>query len=1055
MTRSSLARIPVFIAGSLLLFSLIFFAVSKPAAQTSSPLSQPETSSALSFTASLTGTWATNPYTSSSFAVVRAYFDNPQMVADLAAWMEPWEVDYEKGYVVIGITPVEYDLLQQAGFTIEFDPVRTDYYTQIRTDPVGYAPTYDTIPGFACYRTVEGTFNTAADIVSAYPTLASIVDAGDSWEKVTAGGLPGYDMQVLVLTNEAIPGPKPKLFITSAIHAREYATAELVTRFAEYLVTNYNVDADATWILDNHEIHLMLQTNPDGRKQAETGLSWRKNTNQNYCGSTSTNRGADLNRNFEFQWGCCGGSSGAQCDETYRGPSAGSEPETQAVQNYMQAIFPDQRGPGLNDPAPTDATGIYLDIHSFSELVLWPWGFTSNTPPNSTALQTLGRKFAYFNGYEPEQAIGLYPTDGTTDDFIYGDLGVAGYTFEIGTDFFQDCGFFEGTIIPENIPALIYAAKAPRTPYMSPAGPDSLNVTVSEGVVSAGTPVILTATANDTRYNNQNGTEPTQNIAAAEYYVDVPYWGNSPTPHAMSASDGNFNATVEGVTATIDTTGWSDGRHIIYVRSKDLNNNWGVISAKFIYIIDPDVSPVIQGEVRAADTGLPLEATVAAGALTQVNTNPSTGFYQMQVISDTYDLTASPASSTYAPFTIQDLTAQNYQTVEQDFLLYPYCSAFSDNVEGGNIGWTAQSPWAITTENSHSPTHSWTDSPGGNYSNNRNVTLTSPVIDLSGTQGVTLNFWQLCDTEEGYDFCTVEVSTNGSTWTSVASYSGPHTAWEYISLPVPQLDNQATARIRFHFTSDVSLTDDGWHVDDIELVSAGPECVTVVAPLASYESSSPDLLGETTVFTNTSFGTDLTYAWDFGDGNTSTDANPVHQYAALGVYTATLTASNSLGSDSFTTQVYVVDTFNAVLSGAVSLQGRADASGAVITLWSGGNPVYSTTTDATGVYTFTVPTGTFDLTIEMPQYLDAAQTSLNLPAGSSTTLDTVTLLAGDVNDSDKINIMDLALIGSHYGLNAGDPEWDPRADVNNDGTVNLQDLVLAAGNFQHTSPVSW
>ena len=45
----------------------------------------------------------------------------------------------------------------------------------------------------------------------------------------------------------------------------------MATRFAEYLVNNYGADADATWILDHHEIHLMLQMNPDGRKKAETG----------------------------------------------------------------------------------------------------------------------------------------------------------------------------------------------------------------------------------------------------------------------------------------------------------------------------------------------------------------------------------------------------------------------------------------------------------------------------------------------------------------------------------------------------------------------------------------------------------------------------------------------------------------------------------------------------------------------------------------------------------------------------------------------------------------
>jgi hypothetical protein len=175
-----------------------------------------------------------------------------------------------------------------------------------------------------------------------------------------------------------------------------------------------------------------LHTNPDGRKHAETGLWWRKNTNENYCGATSENRGADLNRNFEFEWSCCGGSSGSECDETYRGATAASEPEVQALQSYLRAIFPDQKPSTPSTPAPADATGVYLDVHSAAGLVLWPWGYTYSVAPNGTALQTLGRKSAYFNGYTPQQSIDLYITDGTTDDFAYGDLGVAAYCWELG-----------------------------------------------------------------------------------------------------------------------------------------------------------------------------------------------------------------------------------------------------------------------------------------------------------------------------------------------------------------------------------------------------------------------------------------------------------------------------------------------------------------------------------------------------------------------------------------------------------------------------------------------
>jgi len=430
------------------------------------------------------------------------------------------------------------------------------------------------------------------------------------------GQADGYDMMVLKLTNTAIPGDKPKLFATASIHAREYTPAELATRFAEYLVNNYGVDADATWILDHHEVHLMLHTNPDGRKEAESGLSWRKNTNENYCGVTSTNRGADLNRNFSFYWNYCSGcSSGVPCDATYRGPGAGSEPETQAVQNYLLSIFPDQRADSLSSPAPADATGVYIDLHSYSQLVLWPWGMTATDAPNGPALQTLGRKFAYFNSYTPQQSYELYGTDGSTDDFAYGNLGVAAYCFELGTAFFEDCSTFESTIYPANLSALIYAAKVARTPYLTPLGPDALSLAVTPTSVANGDPAILTATINDTRYRSGTG-EPTQAIAAAEYYVDTPPWQAEAVAYTMTASDGSFNSTTEGVTASVDTVGLIEGQHILFVRGQDAAGNWGAFSASFL-----DVTPCVAPEsvtnltiTRLDSTRVEVEWSAAAGA---------------------------------------------------------------------------------------------------------------------------------------------------------------------------------------------------------------------------------------------------------------------------------------------------------------------------------------------------------------------------------------------------------------------------------------------------------
>ena len=479
--------------------------------------------------------------------------------------------------------------------------------------------TIQSIPNYACYETVEETYAAAEAFVAARPALATWIDIGDSWEKTQGAG--GHDLRVLKLTNSAVGGAKPKLFVNSAIHAREYTTAPLVLEFARWLVNGHGTVADATWILDHHEVHLMLHTNPDGRKKAETGLSWRKNTNNAHCANTNT-RGVDLNRNFTSTWNSTAGqgSSGDACNLTYRGPSAGSEPEVQALQAYVRGLWPDRRGPAQGDAAPSDTSGIHLDMHSYSQLVLWPWGTTATPAPNGTALQTLGRRFAWFNGYTPQQSIGLYPTDGTSDAVSYGELGVAAFTIELGTAFFESCTTYTNTIKPNNLPALIYAAKVVRTPYLTPAGPDvtalALGSDASGAGVLAGTAVTLAASATDTRFNNSNGTEATQAIAGAEYTVDVPPWDAAATPVALGASDGGFNASTEGVAGTVATAGLAVGRHIVYVRARDASGAWGPVTAAFVNIVG--TPPPLNATFTTGCTNLAcnFNASGSSGAIT-------------------------------------------------------------------------------------------------------------------------------------------------------------------------------------------------------------------------------------------------------------------------------------------------------------------------------------------------------------------------------------------------------------------------------------------------------
>jgi len=491
------------------------------------------------------------------------------------------ESNWKQGFLVLELDGHEIAALHGFGFRVtpaaDLVERRNRFLDQVDAGGNGV----QSIPGFACYETVEETFAAAEGITTAKPQLASWIDVGDSWAKTR--GLGGYDIKVLKLTNSAVGGTKPKLFINAAIHAREYTTAPLVLSFARWLTDGYGTNADATWILDHHEVHLLLQTNPDGRKKAEAGLSWRKNTNTDYCSGNSI--GADLNRNFTFQWNSTGGagSSGNQCSETYRGPSPSSEPETQAVEAYIRSLWPDRRGPALSDAAPADTSGIHLDIHSYSELVLWPWGATASPAPNGTALQTLGRRFAWFNGYTPTQSIGLYPTDGTTEGPSYGELGVAAYTFELGTSFFQSCSTYSNTIQPDNLPALVYAAKVVRTPYLTPAGPDTLNV-VLPASVAAGTAATLTAQVTDTRFNQSNGSEGVQAITGANAYIGTPPWAPGAVAIPLSAVDGSFNSTTENVTGSLPTAGLADGKHLVYVVGTDAAGATGPVSAGFLTI---------------------------------------------------------------------------------------------------------------------------------------------------------------------------------------------------------------------------------------------------------------------------------------------------------------------------------------------------------------------------------------------------------------------------------------------------------------------------------------
>ncbi|WP_372627936.1 M14 family zinc carboxypeptidase, partial [Arsukibacterium sp.] len=437
--------------------------------------------------------------------------------------------------------------------------------------------------------TVEGTYQQAAQLADDYPELAQWFSIGSSWQHTQGEG--GYPLMVLRLgQRETVAEPadkRPVLFIQSAMHAREYVTAELNLQFARQLLQNYQQQADANWLLNFTEIHLLFQMNPDGRKYAEQGQLWRKSANLTHCPQDEP--GVDLNRNFSYSWNISSkGSSGEACSTVYRGPQAGSEPETQAVERYIRQLYANRRGSSFQDPAPAETMGLHLDLHSAGELVLWPWGHTTEPAPNASQLQTLGRKLAWFNNYYPSQSIGLYPTDGTSDSISYGELGVAAITLELGTSFFQGCGFFTNSLLPANLPLLQYAAKVSKAPYQLPAGPDiaGLNANgTSHAYIQAGDIVALNFNADDQRFNQSNGSEPSQAVVSARIFQHAPPWHSASTELATAdIISSNSSGSIATMQAQLQTSDWPVGQQLLYVQAEDSAGNLGAVSAVFVTV---------------------------------------------------------------------------------------------------------------------------------------------------------------------------------------------------------------------------------------------------------------------------------------------------------------------------------------------------------------------------------------------------------------------------------------------------------------------------------------
>jgi len=223
---------------------------------------------------------------------------------------------------------------------------------------------------------------------------------------------------------------KPIIFVDSLIHAREWVTGATTMYLAQYLIDQYNANnATVRTLLTNYLFYIVPVVNPDGYEYTHTNERlWRKTRASN---SGSTCVGTDPNRNWQYQWNPSLGGSTNPCSEIYSGASAANQPETKALQDYLYANRARIR--------------VYIAVHSYSQLLLWAYGYTSANSPSHSVLSARGTTAiaALTPFYNTRYTLGtitntLYAAAGNAVDYAFVTCGITlSYTIEL-----RDTGSF-------------------------------------------------------------------------------------------------------------------------------------------------------------------------------------------------------------------------------------------------------------------------------------------------------------------------------------------------------------------------------------------------------------------------------------------------------------------------------------------------------------------------------------------------------------------------------------------------------------------------------------
>jgi carboxypeptidase T len=375
-------------------------------------------------------------YSQTNYQKVRVYYNSKAELYDIIQKGEIDHFNHKEGvYIETNVPENKAQSIKKSGYTVNViqNDLQSYYEKSLKEEEKNATPScsasinpvnYNTgsMGGYLTYNEMLAELD---EMKKLYPNLITT--------KAPIGDFLTFENRTIqfvkISDNPEKDETERRALYTSVHHAREPGSMQQLIYFMWYLLENYATNSEIKGLIDNTEIFFVPIVNPDGyihnqKTNPNGGGLWRKNRRKHSDG----NYGVDNNRNYSYKWGTTGVSTTDTSDDTYCGSAPVSEPENKAIQWFCEQ----------------KKFGVAINNHSYSQLILLPFGYAANTPtpaPDNTIYQLISNEMVKYSGYKNQLSSALYPASGVSDDWMYGDIStkpkIYAFAPEIGTDFWD------------------------------------------------------------------------------------------------------------------------------------------------------------------------------------------------------------------------------------------------------------------------------------------------------------------------------------------------------------------------------------------------------------------------------------------------------------------------------------------------------------------------------------------------------------------------------------------------------------------------------------------